>query len=152
MRRTSSYVSPATGFSSALSDRNTYQLFLANFRTDIPDSTTFALQTLDGGSNPQDISEAGVEAVRRLSFLASIQVLICDYNYQNLDTQYTVGVANGVPTTFISVGPNNEDGIDGFLDIINFLLAETNPPQVLTTSYGFNEFEIPSSIAKSVLV
>ena len=69
---------------------------------------------------------------------------------QNLDIQYTVGVATGVPNTFISVGDNNRDGINGFLYIINSLLAESNPPQVLTTSYGFNEPEIPSGIAKWV--
>lgn len=70
--------------------------------------------------------------------------------WQNLDTQYTVGVAGGVPVTFISVGENNNDDIDGFLDIINFLIAKTTPPQVLSTSYGFDEPDVPASIAKSV--
>lgn len=65
-----------------------------------------------------------------------------------MDTQYTVGVAGGVPVTFISVGPNNNDGIDGFLDIINFLIKEASQPQVLSTSYGFDEPGIPTSIAK----
>ena len=56
---------------------------------------------------------------------------------QNLDIQYTVGLASGVPVTFISVGDNFHDGdLEGFLDIINALLAERDPPQVLTTSYG----------------
>jgi tripeptidyl-peptidase-1 len=54
-----------------------------------------------------------------------------------LDIQYTVGLATGVPVTFVSVGENTKDGADeGFLDIINALIAETAPPQVLTTSYG----------------
>ncbi|EKM58698.1 uncharacterized protein PHACADRAFT_207484 [Phanerochaete carnosa HHB-10118-sp] len=85
------------------------------------DLATFALQTIDGGSNPQNRSETGVEA--------------------NLDTQYAISVSQGVPTTFISVGENNHDGpeLSGFLDIILFLLGESNPPQVLTTSYGGNE-------------
>jgi tripeptidyl-peptidase I len=65
-----------------------------------------------------------------------------------LDTQYTVGVAGGVPVTFISVGPINNDGINGFLDIINFLLSQQTLPQVLTTSYGFNESGNSASIAK----
>ena len=69
---------------------------------------------------------------------------------QSLDIQYTVGVATAVPNTFISVGDNNRDGINGFLDIINSLLAQSNPPQVLTTSYGFNEPDLPTSIAKWV--
>ena len=59
---------------------------------------------------------------------------------QNLDIQYTVGLASNVPTTFISVGEDSNDGdLGGFLDIINFLLGESAPPQVLTTSYGENE-------------
>ena len=59
---------------------------------------------------------------------------------QSLDIQYTVGVATNVPTTFISVGNNNQDGdLGGFLDIINSLLKEDNPPLVLTTSFGFDE-------------
>ena len=58
---------------------------------------------------------------------------------QNLDIQYTVGVASKVPVTFISVGENNQDGVDGFLDIINSLIKLDSPPLVLTTSFGFNE-------------
>lgn len=57
-------------------------------------------------------------------------------------------MASKVPVTFISVGENNQDGVDGFLDIINLLIGETTPPTVLTTSYGFNEPDLPSSLAK----
>lgn len=54
--------------------------------------------------------------------------------FQNLDIQYTVGLATNVPTTFITVGANTQDGPDdGFLDTINALLNETSPPLVLTT-------------------
>ena len=54
-----------------------------------------------------------------------------------------------MPTTFISVGDNWQDGdLEGFLDIINFLLNESNPPHVLTTSYGENESDISRSLAK----
>lgn len=49
-------------------------------------------------------------------------------------------MATNVPTTFISVGDQTQDGdLDGFLDIINNLLKEDNPPLVLTTSFGFDE-------------
>jgi tripeptidyl-peptidase I len=54
--------------------------------------------------------------------------------------------------TFISVGSKNTDGINGFLDIINFLIGEASPPQVLTTSYGFNEPGIPLSIATCAFI
>lgn len=60
-----------------------------------------------------------------------------------------VGVGSGVPVTFISVGNRFQDGaLQGFLDIINFLLGESNPPHVLTTSYGQNEETISSNLAK----
>ena len=104
------------------------QSFLTALRPDLPSTTTFTLQTLDGGSNPQTLSEAGIEA--------------------DLDTQYTVGVATKVPVIFISAGEQNKDNLGGFLDMINFLLAETAPPQVLTTSYGQNENTVSSSLAK----
>lgn len=95
----------------------------------MPANTTFFLQVLDGGENPQDPRDAGIEA--------------------NLDTQFTIGIATGVNTTFISVGNNVKDGdLDGFLDIINFLLGQTSPPQVLTTSYGANENNISPNLAK----
>ena len=66
---------------------------------------------------------------------------------QDLDTQYTLGIASGVPTVFISVGEHNRDGVNGFLDIINTLIGESNAPQVLSTSYGFDEPDLPTSIA-----
>ena len=60
-----------------------------------------------------------------------------------------MGVATEVPTFFISVGEDFHDGaLEGFLDIINFLLDESNPPQVLTTSYGENESSISRALAK----
>ena len=49
-------------------------------------------------------------------------------------------MATNVPTTFISVGDQNQDGdLGGFLDIINTLLKQDNPPLVLTTSFGLDE-------------
>lgn len=105
------------------------------------------MQTLDGGSNSQIILFAGVEAVRVSSPLRSLirECSLC----QDLDIQYTVGVATNVPTTFISVGNSFQDGdLSGFLDIINFLLAEDAPPQVLTTSYGADEEDISPALSQ----
>ncbi|KAI0309811.1 family S53 protease-like protein [Amylostereum chailletii] len=119
-----------SGFIDQFANQRDLEIFLLNFRPDMPDTTTFALQTLDGGENPQEADETGIEA--------------------NLDTQYTVGIATGVPVTFISVGDDQEDDVFGFMDIINFLLAEANPPHVLTTSYGSNENEISASVANNL--
>ncbi|EKM56142.1 uncharacterized protein PHACADRAFT_145272 [Phanerochaete carnosa HHB-10118-sp] len=103
--------------------------FLGKFRPDLGD-TGFAVASLDGGSDSEQEGQAGLEA--------------------SLDIQYTVGVASGVPVTFISVGEKNQDGLSGFLDIVNFLLNEPNPPQVLSTSYGNNEPLMPLSLVKNL--
>ncbi|KAJ7052629.1 family S53 protease [Mycena amicta] len=82
----------------------------------------------DGGSNPQSASKAGIEA--------------------NLDIQYTVGIATGVPVFFVSVGDSFNDGdLEGFLDIVNFLSDEDDVPQVMTTSYGENETDMSKALA-----
>ncbi|KAI0081293.1 subtilisin-like protein [Panus rudis PR-1116 ss-1] len=120
-----------SGFIEQFANQQDLRTFLTNLRPDLNPATTFTLQTLDGGQNPQAISQAGIEA--------------------NLDIQYTIGVATGVPTVFISVGEQFHDGgLEGFLDIINFLLGESNPPQVLTTSYGQNENTVSSNLANQL--
>lgn len=59
---------------------------------------------------------------------------------QELDIQYTVGLATGVPVNYIMVGIKHQDGdLEGYLDEVNHLLSLDAPPQVLTTSYGFAE-------------
>lgn len=68
--------------------------------------------------------------------------------FQNLDIQYTVGLATNIPVTFISVGDDYQDGqLEGFLDIINYLLDQDSPPQVLTTSYGSDESSVSKALA-----
>ncbi|KZT41769.1 family S53 protease [Sistotremastrum suecicum HHB10207 ss-3] len=122
-----------SGFIDQFAQTADLKSFLTKFRTDISSSTTFALQTLDGGSNPQGRNDAGIEA--------------------NLDIEYTIGIATGVPVTFISVGENTKDGdLGGFLDIINFIQGEAaaSRPQVLTTSYGQNENTVTRAMANSL--
>ncbi|KAF9061050.1 family S53 protease-like protein [Rhodocollybia butyracea] len=70
------------------------QSFISQFQPLESPSTTFALETIDGGENTQGAADAGTEA--------------------NLDIQYTVGIALGVPITFFSNG--NEDFPTAVLD------------------------------------
>ncbi|KAI0040880.1 subtilisin-like protein [Auriscalpium vulgare] len=120
-----------SGFNKRYASEDDLQLFLELFRIDLPPNTTFSVQTLDGGSNPQGSGQGAVEA--------------------NTDVQYTVGVTTMVQTTFISVGDEYQDGdLEGFLDIINFFLAEIAPPKVLTTSYGANEDVISREMANTL--
>ncbi|KAJ7908864.1 family S53 protease-like protein [Mycena leptocephala] len=79
---------------------------------------TFSLLTLNNGTNIQGTSKdvVGIEA--------------------NLDTQYTIGIATGVPVSFLSVGGNVSVFATSLLDTINFLDEMDHPPTVMTTSYG----------------
>ncbi|KAF5392196.1 hypothetical protein D9757_001522 [Collybiopsis confluens] len=107
------------------------QAFLERLRPDMPSNTTFSLETIDGGTNPQGPDKAGYEA--------------------NLDTQYTVGIATGVNITFISAGPNNTDGAAlGFLDVAEYLYNMTDPPQVMSMSYGYQEWWLTPSLAQHI--
>ncbi|EJD51338.1 family S53 protease [Auricularia subglabra TFB-10046 SS5] len=122
-----------SGFIEQFANQADLTQFLTEQRPDNANAT-FETRFIDGGSNPQDRDDAGVEA-------ASLHI-------QNLDIQYTVGVATNVPTTFISVGELNQDDFAGFLDIVNFLLNETAPAQVLSTSYGFDENVFSQSLGE----
>ncbi|EMD37277.1 hypothetical protein CERSUDRAFT_113931 [Gelatoporia subvermispora B] len=106
------------------------QQFLKEYRPDLPWTQNFTVLSVDDGDNSQERLAAGFEA--------------------DLDIQYTMGIASMVPTNFIAVGFDNTDGIDGFLDEILFLVNQTSPPQVLTTSYGFDENSITQELATSL--
>ncbi|KAJ7830620.1 family S53 protease-like protein [Mycena olivaceomarginata] len=106
--------------------------FLKLVRPDIPPSTTFTLLTTDNGTNPQSPGDAGFEA--------------------NLDIQYTVGIATGVPVEFLSVGgPLTIDDFPAALfDTTTFVDGIANPPTVMTTSYGFTESFFGLSVATKI--
>ncbi|KAI0631109.1 subtilisin-like protein [Trametes polyzona] len=105
-----------SAFDNEIANPDDLKDFLSQARPDITNGT-FSVQSVDGGS---DEGQGTTEA--------------------SLDIQYTVGVATNVPTTFITVGQNTQDGaLGGFLDIINTLIKQENPPLVLTTSFGFDE-------------
>ncbi|KZP14825.1 family S53 protease [Athelia psychrophila] len=118
------------GFLGQWAQKADLKSFLSALRPDLSSATTFALDTLDAGSNPQGSGDAGIEA--------------------NLDIQYTVGLASGVPVTFVSAGSSNSDGWSGFLDMVNYLLALPTIPHVLTTSYAFNEPGLSASATNTL--
>jgi len=121
-----------------------FQKFLPTFRTDLPPST-FSDRSISGGSNSQDPNKAGIEAVSTVTFYQH-QITKTDVVLKNLDVQYTIGIASGVPTDFISVG-NLRDS-ERLRDLINFLLGQGRPPQVLTTSYVWDENTASNAFAK----
>ncbi|KAL7281195.1 hypothetical protein ACG7TL_004503 [Trametes sanguinea] len=116
------------GYNDNSANLDDLQLFLTNFRPDLNPSTTFTLDSVDGGTNPQDPSDSTGET--------------------NFDTQYTVGLASGVPVHFIQVG--EESGHDAWLDTVNYLLSQSAPPQVVTTSYAEPEDNVSQAYATKI--
>ncbi|KAJ6482696.1 subtilisin-like protein [Mycena sanguinolenta] len=107
--------------------------FLTEFRPDIPADTTWSVVSVDGGV--VNITMAGPEA--------------------NLDTQYTIGIATGVPVQFITVGgpPNALDGFaQELLDTATFLdgVPDADLPTVVSTSYGQLEAALGYSITTKI--
>ena len=96
------------------------------FRPDVATTPQFDVESIDGGVTSGD---GTLEAVS-IHIPGRRDGILIIVARQSLDIQYTVGVATGVPTIFITVGENNSDGVDGFIDIINALNAESAPPQV----------------------
>lgn len=113
------------GFINEYANYNDLGLFLKQFRPDLNPPPSFTVASVDGGLNDQ--SQPGVEA--------------------NLDIQYTVGLANGVETTFISSGLST---VQGFLDVISYVANLATPPTVLSLSYGFDENTLSTRNANSI--
>ncbi|KAH9915907.1 family S53 protease [Fomitopsis serialis] len=114
------------GYVEQYANANDLKIFLEQYRPDINPSTTFATETIDGGSNLQNVT-AGSEG--------------------NLDIQYTVGLATGVPVTYLLAGNDTHDGLSGYLDTVNYVLNQASPPPVMTTSYSANEDVISEKLA-----
>lgn len=51
------------------------------------------------------------------------------------------------------VGVKWQDGdLNGWLDEVNYLLSLENPPQVLTTSYGYSESSMPFPLTEYISI
>ncbi|KAJ7616510.1 subtilisin-like protein, partial [Roridomyces roridus] len=102
------------------------QTFLKQFRPDLA-GTTFSLTTLNGAVNLQDNS-GGLEGA--------------------IDIQYTVGVAGDVPVTYLlDIGA---DAATEYMDTINFLLTQNEPPTVFSTSYANEEVALSQAVSTTV--
>ncbi|KAJ7773972.1 family S53 protease-like protein [Mycena metata] len=118
-----------TGYQNEFANTADLKSFLQQYRPDISSDTTFTLQTLDNGTNSQIPDDAGPEA--------------------NLDVQYSIALATGIPVEFLSVGGGTTDAdlFPEMLDTITYLQALETPPTVITTSYGDNEGNFGPTLA-----
>ncbi|KAF9460560.1 peptidase S8/S53 domain-containing protein [Collybia nuda] len=141
---TSTYVPKATatnklgvaGYLDEFANRADLQTFFRQFRTDAVGSSFTTVQVNGGGDDQND---PGVEA--------------------NLDIQYTTGISFPTPNIYYSTGgspPFNPDSQtptntnEPYLDWLNFILAQSTIPQVITTSYGDDEQTVPNDYAVRV--
>ncbi|KAJ7348352.1 subtilisin-like protein [Mycena albidolilacea] len=126
-----------TGYFGASPNRTDLSTFLEQFRPDIPPNRTFDMITIDNVTNqdPKDVPP----------------VLMLE---ADLDVEYTIGLATGVPVEFLSVGGRPDSIFSDFaialLDTNTFLDGVDNPPSVVTTSYTAMENGFESSVAKKV--
>ncbi|KAJ7248963.1 subtilisin-like protein [Mycena rebaudengoi] len=127
-----------TGYFGASPNRTDLSTFLEQFRPDILPNTTFDIIAIDNATNqdPEDV----------------LPILVLE---ADLDVEYTVGLATGVPVEFLSVGgdPNStnlSDFATALLDTNIFLDGVDNPPSVVTTSYASMENQFESSIVKKI--
>ncbi|KAF7982625.1 hypothetical protein HWV62_27045 [Athelia sp. TMB] len=123
-----------SGNSGQYVDEVDLEAYLEANRPDLPPSTTFSLISVANGTNPQNVSDSGIEAT--------------------LDIEFSFGVAGTVPITFITTGPSDVETDKEFWtdlhDEANYLLTLDNPPRTLTSSYGLNENTLSHSLANTL--
>ncbi|KAJ3559072.1 hypothetical protein NM688_g556 [Phlebia brevispora] len=127
------------GHNEEYANKEDLKSFLERFRPDLdldkPNVKTlidFNFKSVDGGQNIQELNEAGIEA--------------------DLDMQYTIGVAPGIPVAFISVGSDTTTGIPSYLRWIYALLVEVDNhlPKVISLSYGTDERYLTPRVARKI--
>jgi len=99
-------------------------------------ATTFTLEELDGGQDPQNATEFGDEA--------------------DADLQYTIGIATGVNVSFLSVGgvllslssETNVEFGNALVDTNHFLHRSEELPSVVSTSYAIVESSIDPGLVR----
>ncbi|EIW76535.1 hypothetical protein CONPUDRAFT_131111 [Coniophora puteana RWD-64-598 SS2] len=108
-----------------------YQQFL---RAQAPDAagSNFSVISIAGGQNNQTLNQSGEEAA--------------------LDIDYAFSLAHPIPSTFYTVGgtPTGINWTLPILEFIDYVLNQTDIPQVISTSYGQPEDTVPFSYANKV--
>ncbi|ROV86868.1 hypothetical protein VMCG_10799 [Cytospora schulzeri] len=135
------------GFLENVPDHEDYKSFLESYGLSNDTSYqnyTFTVQSVNGGDMTDTPSAASVESM--------------------LDLEYSSVFTNPLDTIFFSTGgrpptwsqpgnvsvPASDSENEPYLDLINYLLAMDNPPQVLSMSYTDDEQTVPQSYAERV--
>ncbi|KAI0090980.1 tripeptidyl peptidase A [Irpex rosettiformis] len=125
-----------TGYLEQFANLQDLQLFYADQRPDALNSS-FTFVSVNGGLNNQTVADAGAEA--------------------DLDTQFAFGLTHPIPATFFSTAGRppfipdigeTQNTNEPYLDWLDFILNERNPPQTISTSYADDEQTVPKSFAQ----
>ncbi|GJJ11861.1 hypothetical protein Clacol_006099 [Clathrus columnatus] len=107
------------------------KIYMSQFRDDISlGSVDVEIISIDGGNN-QDPQQK-------------------DTNEANLDIQMVLGLVPTTKVKVIATGSTHSDPLLDDLDTFNYLLSRSDPPPVLTMSYGIDESGISLDSAKAV--
>ncbi|KAJ6583043.1 peptidase S8/S53 domain-containing protein [Mycena vulgaris] len=139
------HVFGVSGFDNGFANKRDLKAFLQTYRPDMNPNTTFDLISVDDGINNQLPAGASFFSVCAAS-LHSNHIP----NWQAPDIQYTVGLATGVPITYISTGTLPNDFFTEMLDQAHHLLSMPNPPQTIFNGYGSLESQVSPQIAISL--
>ncbi|KAJ7620281.1 subtilisin-like protein [Roridomyces roridus] len=121
-----------TGYEGRAPSRESLSEFLNEFRPDMSNHTGFNLIRIDNSSfvgNASQLDDIELET--------------------DVDIQYTVGIATGIPIDFLSVGGDASaaSSATSFIDTISFVASAENPPSIVTSSYGFTESDVGVALA-----
>ncbi|KAJ6454753.1 family S53 protease [Mycena vitilis] len=104
-----------SGFANDFANNRDLKAFLETYRPDLNPNTTFDFISVDDGINNQLPAGAGLTA--------------------DADVELAIGLATGIPVTFISTGTLPNDAATELLDQAHYLLSLENPPQTVLNSF-----------------
>ncbi|KAF8806296.1 subtilisin-like protein [Phlegmacium glaucopus] len=124
-----------TGYMNQFANLDDLQTF---YSKQLPDAvnSSFKFISVNGGLNTQDLSRAGGEA--------------------DLDVQFAFGLSHPIPATFYSTAgapPFNPDNVnptnhnEPYIQWLEFMNSQQDPPLVISTSYGDDEQTVPMDYA-----
>ncbi|KAF2089662.1 tripeptidyl peptidase-like protein [Saccharata proteae CBS 121410] len=136
-----------TDYLEEANNRSDVYYFLTRYRPDAVDAAyNFTVDVIDGGDNQQTPNTAE-------------QNLEGKDEEGNLDAQTIIGITYPIPLTAYTTGGDppftaddseTSNSNEPYLAWVQYVLNQTSPPQVISTSYGDDEQTVPLSYANSV--
>ncbi|KAI1342494.1 tripeptidyl-peptidase 1 [Xylariaceae sp. FL0016] len=106
--------------------------------------TNFTVELVNNGTNPQDSATAGLEAMLDLDY-TTVFVDPLPVTYYSVGGRPPTLSANGT----VEVSPEASDN-EPFLELLEYMLAEEAPAQVLSISWSDTERTVPIKYAQKV--